>query len=60
MSLILFMNFRESFQEANEFVLEYHRHHKPVTDHKFSIAYADTETEKVVGVAIVGRPVSRY
>lgn len=49
-----------TLKEANEFVLEHHRHHKPVTGHKFSIACADVETEKVVGVAIVGRPVSRY
>lgn len=47
-----------SLAEANEFVLEHHRHHKPVVGHKFSIGC--TDGEKIVGVAIVGRPVSRY
>ncbi len=43
--------------EANAFVERLHRHHKPVVGHKFSIgAVADG---KIVGVAIVGRPVSR-
>jgi len=46
-----------SLDEANAFVAEYHRHHKPVTGHKFSLAVSDGE--KVCGVAIVGRPVSR-
>lgn len=49
-----------TLKEANEFVERYHRHHKPVVGHKFSIAAADTETQEIVGVAIVGRPVSRY
>lgn len=47
-----------SLKEANTFVERYHRHHKPVTGHKFSIGCSDGE--KIVGVAIVGRPVSRY
>jgi len=47
-----------SLAEANKYVERYHRHHKPVTGHKFSIGC--TDGEKVVGVAIVGRPVSRY
>ena len=47
-----------SLKEANKFVEEHHRHHKPVVGHKFSIAVA--ENERIVGVAIVGRPVSRY
>lgn len=47
-----------SLKEANAYVERYHRHHKPVVGHKFSIAAAvDGE---IVGVAIVGRPVSRY
>lgn len=45
-----------SLKEANEFVSQHHRHHKPCVGHKFSIAIADNE---VRGVAIVGRPVSR-
>lgn len=47
-----------SLAEANQFVLSHHRHHKPVVGHKFSIGC--TDGEKIVGVAIVGRPVSRY
>ena len=47
-----------TLKEANAFVERYHRHHKPVVGHKFSIAASDGE--KIVGVAIVGRPVSRY
>jgi hypothetical protein len=47
-----------TLKEANEFVRLHHRHHKPVPGHKFSIGVSDGE--KVVGVAIVGRPVSRY
>jgi hypothetical protein len=43
--------------EANAFVAEHHRHHKPVVGHKFSIGAA--KGDKVVGVAIVGRPVAR-
>lgn len=47
-----------SLSEANEFVEKHHRHHGKVTGHKFSIAVA--EKEEIVGVAIVGRPVSRF
>lgn len=46
-----------SLEEANAFVQIHHRHHKPVVGHKFSIAVSKEDT--VVGVAIVGRPVSR-
>ena len=34
-----------------------HRHNKPVTGHKFSIGLFDDE--KLIGVAICGRPVAR-
>jgi hypothetical protein len=44
--------------EANEFVRRYHRHHRPVVGHKFSLAVVD-EADNIRGVAIVGRPVSR-
>lgn len=47
-----------SLKEANAFVEMHHRHHKPVVGHKFSIGASDGE--KIVGVAIVGRPVSRH
>jgi len=43
--------------EANAFVKQHHRHHQPVPGHKFSLAAV--LLEKVVGVAIVGRPVAR-
>ena len=46
-----------SLAEANAFVAEHHRHHKPVIGHKFSIGC--TDGEKIVGVAIVGRLVAR-
>lgn len=47
-----------SLKDANAFVAEHHRHHKPVVGHKFSIGCA--QDGLLVGVAIVGRPVSRY
>ena len=47
-----------TLREANAFVEQNHRHHKPVVGHKFSIGVSDGE--KVVGVAIVGRPVGRF
>ena len=43
--------------EANAFVAQHHRHHKPVVGHKFSIGAA--LGEQIVGVVIVGRPVAR-
>jgi len=47
-----------NLEGANEFVLRHHRHHTPVVGHKFSIAA--TDGENIVGVVIVGRPVSRH
>ena len=44
--------------EANIFVYQYHRNHAPTIGHKFSIAVNDGN--KIVGVAIIGRPVSRH
>lgn len=43
--------------EANAFVARHHRHHPPVVGHKFSLGAA--LAGKIVGVCIVGRPVSR-
>lgn len=43
--------------EANAFIERYHRHHKPVVGHKFSLGAI--KNGDIVGVAIVGRPVSR-
>ena len=47
-----------TLREANAFVEQNHRHHGPVAGHKFSIGISDGE--KIVGVAIGGRPVSRH
>lgn len=47
-----------SFEEACEFVGTHHRHHKPPQGWKFGIAVNDGE--RVVGVAMIGRPVSRH
>ena len=46
-----------TFAEACTFVSQHHRHHRPPAGHKFSIGVAAANC--VVGVAIVGRPVSR-
>jgi hypothetical protein len=42
---------------ARAFVAEHHRHNEPPIGHKFSVGVA--EGDQLVGVAIVGRPVSR-
>lgn len=44
--------------EANAFVVQYHRHHGTVIGHKFSLGVADDDGT-VRGAAIVGRPVAR-
>jgi hypothetical protein len=43
--------------EANAFVEMHHRHHGRVVGHKYSIGAS--VNDKIVGVIIVGRPVSR-
>lgn len=48
---------RVKLDEANAFVSNLHRHHKPVVGHLFSIGAV--LGDQLVGVAIVGRPVSR-
>ena len=50
--------FPVSLREANAFVEQHHRHHKGVAGHKFSIGCI--QDGQLVGVAIIGRPVSRY
>jgi hypothetical protein len=47
-----------SFKQACDFVAEYHRHHRPLVGHKFSIGVA--KDGEIVGVAIIGRPVARH
>lgn len=43
--------------EANALVATWHRHHKPARGHRFSVGVE--HGGRVVGAAIVGRPVSR-
>jgi len=50
--------FPMDLQGANEFVFRHHRHHGEVVGHKFSIG-AERDG-KLVGVVMVGRPVSRH
>lgn len=47
-----------TLREANAYVEQHHRHHGKVAGQKYSIGLSDGE--KIVGVAIVGRPVSRH
>jgi hypothetical protein len=47
-----------TLREAREFVARVHRTHKPPQGGKFAVAVSEDDT--VVGVAIVGRPVSRH
>ena len=47
-----------SLAEADDFVLNFHRHNKPVQGAKFAIGASDGEN--LIGVAIVGRPISRF
>lgn len=42
-------------KEANAFVTKLHRHHKKVQGHRFSLGV--NHNDKLVGVAIIGRPV---
>ena len=43
--------------EANSLVAQLHRHHKPVTGHRFSLSIH--EGERLCGIVICGRPVAR-
>ena len=47
-----------TLRQANAFVLQHHRHHKPARGCKFSIGCQTTDGV-LVGIAIIGRPVSR-
>lgn len=47
-----------SLANANAYIIDKHRHHDKVQGHKYSLACYDDD--KLVGVACVGRPVSRY
>lgn len=45
-----------TLEDANAYVARFHRHHGEVRGHKFSLGACRDE---IVGVCIVGRPVSR-
>jgi hypothetical protein len=47
-----------TISDANEFVRQHHRHHKPAQGGLFAVACA--KEGEVVGVAMIGRPVSRH
>ena len=47
-----------TLKEAYHFIALHHRHHKAPQGAKFAIACNDSE--KVVGVIVIGRPVSRH
>lgn len=49
---------RIEFADAAAFVAQHHRHHTPPVGHVFSIAAG--RNGELVGVVIVGRPVSRH
>ena len=46
------------FREACAFVAAHHRHHRPPAGMKFAVACNDGD--KIVGVAIIGRPIARH
>jgi len=46
-------------RELNELVEKWHRHHKRVQGHRFSIGVMDNKTGEIVGGCSVGRPVAR-
>lgn len=45
---------------ANDLVLDWHRHSRPVIGHLWSLALVDTDDLTLHGAAIVGRPVARH
>jgi hypothetical protein len=46
-------------QDANELVTRWHRHHEKVIGHRFSSGALDVRENRLVGAAIVSRPVAR-
>jgi len=46
-----------TLRQANDGIELWHRHHKPVRGHRFSIGAYDGEA--LVGVCVIGRPVGR-
>lgn len=49
-----------SFSDACKFVSKYHRHNIKPQGHKYSISLKLKSDDSLIGVAIVGRPISRY
>ena len=47
-----------TFAEAKAFIEQHHRHHQPPLSWKFGVAVRDGD--RIVGVAVAGRPVSRF
>lgn len=47
-----------TFRQTREFIREHHRHHRPPQGMKFVLGVA--ADDKLVGVAVVGRPVARH
>jgi len=47
-----------TLSDAHVFVRQYHRHHRPSQGGLFAVACA--EGAEIVGVAVIGRPVSRH
>ena len=48
-----------TLKEANQVVIQWHRHHKPVIGQKFAIGAYCTSSETIIGAAITSRPVAR-
>lgn len=46
-------------KELNNLVTNWHRHHKPIQGHRFSIGCLDKNSGEIVGGCSVGRPVAR-
>ena len=49
-----------ALRTAQEFIGRYHRHNKPPTGHNTSLGVWIAGTDQLVGVAVIGRPVSRH
>ncbi len=47
-----------TFRQASDFINQHHRHHKATVGCKFCVGLFDGD--KLVGVSVCGRPVSRY
>ena len=46
-----------TLKQANDLIAQWHRHHKPVQGHRFSLGVKSGDD--LVGACVVGRPVSR-